>query len=121
MVSKSHRQKGNEAEDLACEFLQQKGWQILERNYYSGHSEIDIIARDDDVTVFLEVKMRSSTQFGKPFEFVNETKVEHVFRAAEVWTLEHGLQNSPMRFDVIGILNQKGKAPEINHIPDAYR
>lgn len=112
---------GNEAEDLACEYLQQKGWEILDRNYYSGHSEIDIIAKDENFTVFLEVKMRSSTQFGKPIEFVNEEKIEHVFRAAEAWALEHGLQESPMRFDVIGILKRKGKAPEINHIPDAYR
>lgn len=120
-MSKSHRQIGNEAEDLACNFLQNKGWEILDRNYYSGHSEIDIIARHGEVIVFLEVKMRSTTQFGKPVEFVNEQKIEHVFRAAEHWAREQELQHSPMRFDVIGILKRKGKDPEINHIPDAYR
>ena len=120
-MSKSHRHIGDEAEDLACEFLQQKGWEILDRNYYSGHSEIDIIAKDGQVTVFLEVKMRSSAKFGQPFEYVTEAKVEHVFKAAEAWAIEHGLQSSPMRFDVIGILKQKNQAPEINHIEDAYR
>ncbi len=120
-MSKSHRHIGNDAEDLACEFLEQKGWEILDRNYYSGHSEIDIIAKDGMFTVFLEVKMRSSTQFGQPFEQVTEAKVEHIFKAAEAWTIEHGLQNSPMRFDVIGILKLKNKEPKINHIPDAYR
>ena len=112
---------GNDAEDLACEFLQEKGWEILDRNYYSGHSEIDIIAKDGIFTVFLEVKMRSSTQFGHPFEQVTEAKVTHIFKAAEAWAVEHGLQDVPMRFDVIGILKRKNKEPEINHIPDAFR
>lgn len=120
-MSKSHRHIGNEAETLACEFLQQKGWEILDRNYYSGHSEIDIIAKDELYTVFIEVKMRSSTQFGQPFEQVTEDKVEHIFKAAESWAIDHGLENSPMRFDVIGILKRKGKEPVVNHIPDAYR
>ncbi len=120
-MSKSHRHIGNDAEDLACEFLIKKDWEILDRNYYSGHSEIDIIAKDKIFTVFLEVKMRSSTQFGQPFEQVTEAKVEHIFKAAEAWAIEHGLQDSPMRFDVIGILKRKGKDPEINHIPDAFR
>lgn len=120
-MSKSHRHIGNEAEDLACKFLEQKGWEILDRNYYSGHSEIDIIAKDGIFTVFIEVKMRSSTQFGQPFEHVTEAKVEHIFKAAEAWAIEHGLENSPMRFDVIGILKRKGKEPTINYIPDAFR
>ena len=120
-MSKSHRHIGNDAEDLACEFLEQKGWEILDRNYYSGHSEIDIIAKDGMFTVFLEVKMRSSTQFGQPFEQVTEAKVEHIFKAAEAWAIEHKIHNFPMRFDVIGILKRQNKEPEINHIPDAYR
>lgn len=120
-MSKSHRHIGNKAEDLACEFLLKKGWEILDRNYYSGHSEIDIVAKDGICIVFLEVKMRSSTQFGQPFEQVTEAKVEHVFNAAEAWVIEHEMKDSPMRFDVIGILKRKYKEPEINHIPDAYR
>lgn len=120
-MSKSRRDLGNEAEEMACNFLVKKGWEILDRNYYAGHSEIDIIAKDGIFTVFLEVKMRSSTQFGQPFEQVTEAKVAHIFKAAEAWVIEHELSNSPMRFDVIGILNRKGKEPEINHIPDAFR
>ena len=120
-MSKSHRHIGNEAEDLACEFLIQKGWEILDRNYYAGHSEIDIIAKDGEITAFIEVKMRSNARFGNPIEHVSEAKVEHVFKAAEAWALEHGLQDSPMRFDVIGILKKKNQVPEINHVMDAYR
>lgn len=120
-MNKSHRHIGNKAEDLACEFLEKKGWEILDRNYYAGRSEIDIIAKDELFTVFIEVKMRSGTQFGQPFEQVTEAKVEHIFKAAEAWAVEHGLDDSPMRFDVIGILKQKNKEPVINHIQDAYR
>lgn len=120
-MTKSKRQIGNEAEDLACEFLQKMGWEILDRNYYSGHSEIDIIAKDGIFTVFLEVKMRSNTNFGHPFEYVTEAKVAHIYKAAETWAIEHHLMETPMRFDVIGILNAKGKVPIINHIPDAFR
>lgn len=120
-MSKSHRQIGNEAEDLACSFLTDKGWQILERNYYYGHSEIDIIAREGNTIVFIEVKMRSGTRFGNPIEFVNEKKIGHVFRAAEHWAREHEVSDAPMRFDVIGILKIKGKSSEIEHFADAYR
>lgn len=120
-MTKPNRHIGNDAEDLACEFLLKKGWEILDRNYYSGHSEIDIIAKDKTFIVFIEVKMRSSTRFGQPFEHVTEAKVEHVFKAAESWVIKRGLEDAPMRFDVIGILTKKGQEPEINHIPDAFR
>lgn len=120
-MNKSNRHIGNNAEDLAVEYLQKVGYEILDRNYYSGHSEIDIVAKNQLFIVFIEVKMRSSAQFGQPFEQVTEAKVEHVFNAAEAWIVEHGLENSPMRFDIIGILIRKGKEPKINHIPDAYR
>ena len=120
-MSKPHRQAGNEAENLACDYLIKEGWEILDRNYYSGHSEVDIIAKDGIFIVFLEVKMRSGTKFGQPVEHVTEAKVEHVFKAAKAWAIEHALQDTPMRFDVIGILHQKGKPPLINHIPDAFR
>lgn len=120
-MSKTTRQIGNDGENLACEFLVQKGWVILQRNYYSGHSEIDIIAKEDEFYVFVEVKLRSNTKFGRPEEFVSNLKVEHIFKAAEEWVSKQGLYNVPMRFDVIGILTPKGKPPEISHLVDAFR
>ena len=120
-MTDSHRHIGNKAEDLACDYLLNKGWEILERNYYSGHSEVDIIARDGASIVFLEVKMRSSTKFGHPLEQVTEAKVTRVYKAAEAWTIEKGLQESPLRFDVITILQEKSHSPKIDHFEDAYR
>lgn len=120
-MTKSNREMGQNGEDLACEFLRNKGWDILARNYYAGHSEIDIIAKDGNVIVFLEVKMRSTSRFGQPIEFVNEQKIVHVYRAAEHWVHKHKMQDSPLRFDIIGILTSKKNPPEIAHYPDAFR
>lgn len=120
MATKSNRKIGDEAEEIASTFLLNKGWEILARNYYAGHYEIDIIAKDGPIYVFLEVKMRSSTQFGSPVEFVSEAKVERIFAAAEQWMQQNQLDDFPVRFDVIGILKTKSKQ-EITHLEDAFR
>ena len=111
---------GNKAEDLACQYLIEQGWDIIERNYYAGHFEVDIIAKDSDIIVFIEVKMRSNTHFDSPIEHVNETKVLRVYAAAEKWIYENEYINSTLRFDVIGILNKKDGA-EFTHLKDAFR
>lgn len=121
MAKKSHREIGNEAEDLACAYLESKGWRILERNYFFEHAEVDIVAYDDTAIVFVEVKMRSSAKYGQPMEYVTEEKVKNVFKAAEAWMYERKMDGSPMRFDIVGILQNKNEAPEFNHIRDAFR
>lgn len=120
-MSKTSRTKGHAAEDLACKFLIGQGWEILERNYYYGKAEIDIIAKNKEFLIFVEVKMRSTPKFGYPIEFVDDAKVERIFRAAEHWAQTHAFTHIPLRFDIIGILNKKGDMVEITHIPDAYR
>lgn len=121
MDTKTTRQIGDQGENLACDYLVQLGWEILERNYFSGHSEVDIIAKDGEIFVFIEVKMRSNTKYGHPIEYVSENKVAHVFKAAEAWIREQKITNSPMRFDVIGIIKGKNEAPKFTHLKDAYR
>ncbi len=120
MGKKSKRALGDEAEDAACNFLIDLGWEIIDRNYYAGHNEVDIIAKDDPIIVFVEVKMRTSTYYGSPIEFIDESKVERVYQAAEQWVQQNDQQNAPLRFDVIGIIKNKS-GMEINHIQDAYR
>lgn len=120
MGTKSNRKAGDEAEDFACNFLIEKGWEIIDRNYYAGHFEVDIIARENTTIVFLEVKMRSSKAFGSPVEFVSEAKVERIFSVAEHWVHENNMHNSPLRFDVIAIL-KKSSGFELTHYADAYR
>jgi putative endonuclease len=121
MPKKSHREIGNEAEDLACAYLESKGWRILERNYFFEHAEVDIVAYDDTAIVFVEVKMRSSTKYGEPVEHVTEEKVKNVFKASEAWMYERKMDGSPMRFDIVGIVQKKNEAPEFTHIQDAFR
>lgn len=121
MTKKTTREIGNNGEDLACEFLIKQGWEIIERNYIYKKSEVDIIAKYQGITIFIEVKLRSSTVFGTPVEYVTEDKVAHIFTAAEAWMVANNSQNQPMRFDVIGILQKKNKAPIFNHIEDAFR
>jgi putative endonuclease len=121
MTKKSHREIGNEGEELACAYLETKGWTILDRNYFFEHAEVDIVALDENVIVFVEVKLRSSTKFGQPMEYVTEEKVKNVFKASEAWMYERKMDGYPMRFDVIGIVQKSGEAPEFNHIEDAFR
>ncbi|MEP1139972.1 MAG: YraN family protein, partial [Balneola sp.] len=71
--------------------------------------------------VFVEVKLRSSDKYGRPEEYVTDVKVEHVFKAAEAWMYERKMDGSPMRFDVIGILQKKNEAPHFTHLQDAFR
>jgi putative endonuclease len=70
---------------------------------------------------FVEVKMRRNANFGHPVEFVNEAKVERVFRAAEQWARANNAEHLVLRFDVIGILTQNNGSSEITHYEDAYR
>ncbi len=121
MTKRTTRQIGTEGEDLACAYLESKGWRILERNYFFEKAEVDIVAYDDTAIVFLEVKYRTSSKYGQPEEYVSEIKVENVFKAAEAWMYERKMEGSPMRFDVIGILQENNEAPEIRHIQDAFR
>lgn len=121
MTKKTTREIGNTGEDLACNFLIEKGWEIIDRNYIYKKSEVDIIAKHQDIFVFIEVKLRSSIAFGAPSEYVTEEKVAHVYRAAEAWMISNNYANKPMRFDVIGIILKTNKAPIFNHIEDAFR
>lgn len=121
MKNNTNKKRGSEAEELACAYLESKGWRILERNYFFEKAEVDIVAYDDTAIVFVEVKMRSSTSFGRPEEFISDVKIENVFKAAEAWMYERKMDGSPVRFDLIGIIQEKNQAPDFNHIEDAFR
>lgn len=121
MANTSTRAIGNRGEDIAVAFLESKGFTILERNYTFERSEIDIIAQDDGTIVFVEVKLRRSTHFGRPEEFVDDKKIQYIYRAAEGWMYERCIQQVPVRFDVIAIIDTKNDQPQINHLIDAFR
>lgn len=106
---------GKIGEKKAAEFLKKKGFTVLETNYKTHYGEIDIIAKDKDYIVFVEVKTRSSDEYGKPSEAVNEKKQEKYVKVATEYLIKHKKTDSLCRFDVIEIENG-----EINHIIDAF-
>jgi putative endonuclease len=109
---------GNEGEDMAVGFLKEKGYAILCRNYKTPLGEADIIARDKETTVFVEVKARSSARFGEPFEAVDGRKQERLRRIA-LWYQKKEGRESPIRFDVISITRKEGGSV-IEYIREAF-
>ncbi len=113
-----HNQLGKTGEEIAAKHLLGKGYSILERNWYYSHDEIDIIASHGDWLVIVEVKTRTSDQFGEPETSVTPSKQKALIRAAEGYIMEKDYKGET-RFDVIGILLDHGKI-QLNHIEDAF-
>ena len=113
-----NRSLGQWGEDLAAKHLQALNYQILERNFRAGRSEIDLICRDAETLVFVEVKTRRSTRQGMPEEALTERKTEAVIRAATTYLETHPCRR--IRFDVVAIVAKPGVPPDILHIRDAF-
>lgn len=109
---------GKKGEDLAANYLQQKGYRILSRNYRFKKSEVDIICKKNDLLVFVEVKTGSSLKYGQPEVFVSLNQQRAIIRAAEEYLVETNWK-SDLRFDIISIF-MKGEEAEIEHLKDAF-
>lgn len=110
-----NRQKGNLGEDIACKFLEQNGYKIIERNKsFSRLSEIDIIAQIKNTLVFVEVKTRKNNNFGSPLEAVTKTKFSHIKQGTMLYLQNCSLKYDNFRIDVIGITLEP--KIEINHL-----
>ena len=115
---KNSRVIGNAAEDAAAEWIKKnKGYIVLERNYSCAAGEIDIIAKDKDTTVFIEVKYRKNTKKGYPSEAVTETKQKRIIRTAMAYVSEKNTEN--IRFDVAEIVEKDGRK-YIRYIENAF-
>jgi len=97
------RRTGQRGEDFAVRFLNKKGYRVIERNYRCIFGEIDLIARDKDEIVFVEVKSRRSKDFGAPEAAVDTRKQKKISRIAMNYLQEEGLYDSNARFDVVAI------------------
>ncbi len=114
---------GQMGEEKACRYLKRRRFEILERNYRAKSGEIDIIARDGDELVFVEVKTRSGQQFGLPSDAVNYKKQRHMIDTAQYYIHQKRLYDLPARFDVIEIMvTQNGifSSAKVNHIKNAF-
>ncbi len=107
---------GNKGESLAADFLEDKGFEIVERNYRHGKAEIDLIAQRADWILFIEVKTRTSFGFGEPEDFVDDRKISNIYDAAEEWIFSMNWKGN-IRFDIISV--KLGAIPEIEHFEDA--
>jgi len=112
---------GSKGEDLAVQYLKKKGFKVIERNYHCSEGEIDLVAREKNTLVFVEIKARSSSEFGLPQEAVDRFKQKKIIQSARIYLAEHHLSEEiPARFDVVAIqLTPAG--PQIELIKDAFQ
>ena len=107
-------------EQTAARWLESQGVRILAQQYRSHHGEIDLIYQEDGQIVFGEVKYRTSEQYGMPADAVDFRKGQRLVYTAETYILQHGLQDMPVRFDVIEMMEQNGQL-YIRVLRDAFR
>jgi putative endonuclease len=113
-----HNELGKLGEDLAAEYLQKKGYTILETNWVFQKAEVDILATKDQTLAVIEVKTRSSIEFGLPQDFVNAKKIQLLVKAVNAYVIENDL-DTEVRFDIIAV-SKKGQNFEIEHLTDAF-
>lgn len=110
---------GRHGEALAEEFLRSQGYAIVVRNYRCVYGEIDLVARERDTLVFVEVRTQSGRQFGDPLESVTLRKQRQIARAAMHYVMRQRVADQPLRFDVVGI-RWEGAQPRITHVRSAF-
>jgi len=118
---RDNKRLGGIGEKVAIEYLKKQGYHIIETNFKCKQGEIDIIAADDDIIVFIEVKTRSSDVYGQPSEAVNYYKQRKIVQVALTYLAKRNLFNWMSRFDVVEvIMEQTDKIANINLIKNAF-
>ena len=114
-----HHALGQWGEEVAADYLRRKGYTIVERDWKSGHRDLDIVAWDEDsqTLVFVEVKTRRNRMFTDPEQAVNYQKMHHLRQAANHY-VKCRCVNNDIRFDVITVVGTPATEPEIEHIED---
>jgi len=113
-----HNQRiGKWGEEVASEHLMEKGCEILGRNVRTPYGEIDIVAKQGDITIFVEVKTRTSDKMGLPEESITARKREHMIACAEHYAAEHEIDH--WQIDVISVEGKPGATPKITYFENA--
>jgi putative endonuclease len=107
---------GRDGESLAARWLEEQGYAVLQRNWRCAAGELDVIARRGRITVFVEVKTRSSTAYGHPFEAITVRKAARLRRLVAEWCRAHGPVPGETRIDAIAVLHARGAEPTIEHL-----
>jgi putative endonuclease len=103
----NRRQIGSNYEQAAATYLSRQGYQILCMNYRCYCGEIDIIAKEKDTLVFIEVKYRRTSNFGDPAQAVNKKKQWKIYKSAQFYMKEHAIRDVPCRFDIVAIQGEQ--------------
>ncbi len=114
-MDKNKRDYGFFNEKFAEKFLQNKGFKIIDKNFYTRYGEIDIIALDKDTLVFVEVRSRSNKSYGSPLESIDTSKVSKIIKTAKLYISSKNINHLNIRFDVVSVFNG-----EIEHIENAF-
>lgn len=107
---------GRRGEATAAVFLERAGLRIVDRNWRCPVGEIDLVAVDGTTLVIVEVKTRSSDDFGQPLEAISSKKLERLYLLASKWARAHDLRFSGFRIDAVGVLDDGSGAPRIEHV-----
>lgn len=113
-----HNELGKEGEELAATYLLKNGYKVVARNFIYQKAEVDIIARKGDILAVVEVKTRSTPDFGNPRDFVKQKKIRLLVKAIDFFVNEHKL-DVDVRFDIIGIIKNKADT-RVEHLEDAF-
>ncbi len=111
---------GKQGEDIAAKYLCAHGYRILSRNFHVSIGEVDIIAWDEDVLVFIEVKTRRSDRCGTPGQSVHHRKQQKIARTADWYLHQHHMEQTPCRFDVIEVYLRSDHTWKIRQISGAF-
>ena len=121
MTNRQHTGLGEHGEKLAERHLVELGMAVVERRYRTRQGEIDLVCRDGDTLVFVEVKTRRTERAGAPFESITLIKQRRLTRLALAYLKHHDLLDCPARFDVVSIVLEDGLSqPRIDHYRDAF-
>ena len=117
----SAKEIGDLGEQLAGVYLKSLGWKVLYGNYRAPKGgEVDIVARDGEILVFLEVKTRTSRGYGRPLDAVDGKKQELIERGANSWLKLLGRRDMPWRFDVVEVILADGEQADVNLVKNAF-
>ena len=111
---------GSQGENIAVSFLEKQGYIVLARNYRQRFGEIDIVAEDQGVLVFVEVKTRKNDRYGSPFEAVDFRKQQKLSMMAQDYISRNNMEDSAARFDVVAVRLGSGSQPKVELIRDAF-
>jgi putative endonuclease len=113
---------GRQGEDVAARYLEDQGFDVVDRNWRCAHGEIDIIGLEGRDTVFVEVKTRSSTAYGHPFEAITDAKLARLRRLASAWcAAQQDVRPGVIRIDVVSVLIRDGGLPFVEHLRGVFR